>query len=236
MRLIAYLRVSSDSQLDGFGLDVQEKAIRAWARGAGHRIVEWERDEGVSGATDAADRPGLSAALLALQNPPKADGIVVARLDRLARALTVQEATLAVAWQAGGSVFTADSGEVLRDDPSDPMRTALRQVVGVFAELDRRMVVKRLRDGRAAKAGTGRKVTGSYPYGYAGAGQGRNRDAAPRADEQAAVARIVELRRAGESYRAIAATLDAEGLQPRRAASWSAMAVRNIAQRETAGA
>ncbi|MCA1702756.1 MAG: recombinase family protein, partial [Actinobacteria bacterium] len=59
------------------------------------------------------------------------------------------------------------------------MRTALRQMVGVFAELDRRMVVKRLRDGRAAKAGTGRKVTGSYPYGYAGAGQGRDRDAAP---------------------------------------------------------
>ena len=49
------------------------------------------------------------------------------------------------------------------------------------------------------------------------------------------MARIVELRQAGESYRAIAATLDAEGLRPRRAASWSAMAVRNIAERETAG-
>jgi recombinase len=46
------------------------------------------------------------------------------------------------------------------------------------------------------------------------------------------IARIVKLRRAGESYRAVAATLDAEGLRPRRAASWSAMAVRNIAQRE----
>jgi hypothetical protein len=48
-------------------------------------------------------------------------------------------------------------------------------------------------------------------------------------DEQAAVARIV--RRAGESYRAIAATLDAEGHRPRRAASWSAMAVRSVAHR-----
>jgi DNA invertase Pin-like site-specific DNA recombinase len=232
MRLIAYLRVSSDSQLDGFGLDVQERAVRAWARRHEHRIVDMQTDAGVSGATDAADRPGLSAALLALHHPPQADGLIVARLDRLARALTVQEAALAIAWQAGGRVVTADTGEVLRDDPDDPMRTALRQVVGVFAELDRRMVVKRLRDGRAAKAGTGRKVTGSYPYGYTGAGKGRDRDAAPRADEQAAVTRIVELRRAGESYRAIAATLDAEGVRPRRAASWSAMAVRNIAERE----
>jgi DNA invertase Pin-like site-specific DNA recombinase len=75
----------------------------------------------------------------------------------------VPEAALAIAWQAGGRVFTADTGEVLRDDSDDPMRTALRQVVGLFAELDQWMVVKRRRDGRAAKAGTGRKVTGSLP-------------------------------------------------------------------------
>jgi len=46
VRLVAYLRVSSDCQLDSFGLDVQERAIRAWARTAGHRIVDWQRDEG----------------------------------------------------------------------------------------------------------------------------------------------------------------------------------------------
>lgn len=233
MRLVAYLRISSDSQLDGFGLDVQEHHVRSWARAHGHRLVDVHTDPGVSGATDAVDRPGLSAALLALQQPRQAEGLIVARLDRLARALTVQEAALAIVWQAGGRVFTADTGEVLRDDPDDPMRTALRQVVGVFAELDRRMVVKRLRDGRKAKAVTGRKATGSYAYGYQASGKGRERDATPRDDEQRAVSRIVELRRAGESYRAIAATLDAEGLRPRKAAKWSAMAVRNIAVRET---
>ncbi len=71
---------SSDSQLDGFGLDVQERAIRAWARRHEHRIVDVQTDAGVSGATDAADRPGLSAALLALHHPPPAPGLIVARL------------------------------------------------------------------------------------------------------------------------------------------------------------
>ena len=165
LRLVAYLRVSSDGQLDGFGLDVQEKACRDWARRHHYKIVATHTDVGVSGATDAADRPGLSAALLALQQPPEADSMIVAKLDRLARALTVQEAALAIAWRAGGRVFTADHGEVMQDDPDDPMRTALRQVVGVFAELDRRMVVKRLRDGRNAKQATGRKHTGSMPMG-----------------------------------------------------------------------
>ena len=160
-------------------------------------------------------------------------GFVVARLDRLARALTVQEAILGLVWQLGGVVFTADAGEVLPDDPDDPMRTAIRQVFGVFAELDRKMVTKRLRDGRKAKAATGRHAVGAYAYGYRGAGKGRDRDASPDQPEQVAVRRIAELRRAGTSYRAIAATLEAESLRPRRAERWSPMAVRNIAIRES---
>jgi DNA invertase Pin-like site-specific DNA recombinase len=231
MRLAAYLRVSSSTQLDGYGLDVQRKAVRKWAKANGHTIVS-EFADTIAGATDAADGPELSSALQVLRRPPKADGLIVARLDRLARGLTTQEAILALVWREGGRVFTADGGEILRDDPDDPMRTAMRQMMDVFAELDRRTVVERLRDGIKAKAATDRKATGSYAYGYQGSGKGRERDAAPH-DEQWAVSRIVELRRAGESFRAIAATLDAEGLQPRKAERWSAMAVRNIAVRET---
>jgi DNA invertase Pin-like site-specific DNA recombinase len=236
MRLIAYIRVSSETQLDGNGLEIQRADITKWARANDHKIVKWCVDEGVSGATDAVDRPGLSEALQLLRKPPTADGLVVAKLDRLARALTVQEAALALVWRDGGTVFAADAGEILADDPDDPMRTALRQVVGVFAELDRRTVVKRMRDGRRAKAASGRKATGSYAYGTTGEGKKGARDSAPRADEQRAIARILELRHAGRSYREIAAALDNEGLKPRRAASWSAMAVRNVAVREGAAA
>lgn len=231
MELVAYVRVSSESQLDGFGLDVQERAVRSWAKAHGHRVVKVCRDEGRSGALDAVDRPGLACALDALADGTAA-GLVAARLDRLARALTVQEAVLGAAWRLDGTVFTADTGEVLRDDPDDPMRTAIRQVVGVFAQLDRAMVSKRLRDGRRAKAATGRKAVGTYAFGYRASGKGRERDAGPDEAEQPVVARIVELRRAGTSYRAIALTLDGEGLRPRRAQSWSAPAVRNIASRE----
>ncbi|MGW3846889.1 recombinase family protein [Streptomyces fagopyri] len=233
MRLIGYKRVSGIGQaVDGFGLAIQDTAIRSWAKTNGHKLIRIEEDEGVSGAKDAVDRPGLSAALLAVQEG-EAEGLLIPKLDRLARALTVQEATLAFVWRAGGRVFAADSGEILEDDGDDPMRTALRQVVGVFAELDRRIVVKRLKDGRTAKAKTGRKAVGSYAFGTHGHGKGRDRDAAPRPDEQPTVARILALRKAGDSYRAIAAILDAEGLKPRRAAQWSAMSVRAVVQRAT---
>jgi DNA invertase Pin-like site-specific DNA recombinase len=232
VKLIAYLRVSTaGQQADGYGLDVQEKACKAWAKANGHKIVATYTDV-ISGKTEPAQRPGLSAALDALRPPPQATGLLVPKLDRLARALHVQEITLQVAWRAGAHVFTVDGGEVLEDDPDDPMRTFVRQVMGGVAQLERAMIAKRMRDGRAAKAAAGRKATGDYAYGYRGEGKGRDRDAAPNPEEQAAVARIVELRKAGTPYRAIAAVLDVEGLRPRRAATWSAMAVRNVAVRE----
>jgi DNA invertase Pin-like site-specific DNA recombinase len=227
MRLVSYLRVSSNGQLDGYGFDVQREHIRNWAKANGHKIIA-EYTDAVTGKADAVDRPGLLEALQMIRRPPEADGVVIGKLDRLARQLTTQEAILSLVWREGGRVFTAEDGE---DDPDDPMRTAIRQVQGVFAELDRKTVVKRLRDGRRAKAEAGRHAVGQYPYGAQGVGKGRERDAGPREDEQAAIRRIVELRAAGEPYRAIAATLDAEGLKPRRAEAWSAMAVRNVAIR-----
>lgn len=134
------------------------------------------------------ERPGLTEALRLLRKPPKADGLVAARIDRLARELHAQEAIFALVWRENGRVFTADYGEWMRDDPDDPMRTAMRQMAGVFAQLDRATIIKRLRSGIEAKRAAGKHATGNYRFGYHGAGKGRDRDAAPREDEQEAVA------------------------------------------------
>ena len=61
MRVIGYLRVSTDEQArSGLGLEAQRRTIAAYATAAGHD-VEWVADEGESGKT--ADRPGLRVAL-----------------------------------------------------------------------------------------------------------------------------------------------------------------------------
>jgi DNA invertase Pin-like site-specific DNA recombinase len=216
MRLVGYIRVSSNGQLDGFGPDVQRKAIRSWAKAHGHKVTHWCEDV-LTGKTDVADRPGFQCVIEALR-AGRADGVCLARLDRLARQLTVQEAALALLWKLGATIYCADGGEVQQDDPDDPMRTAIRQVMGVFAELDRKLIVKRLRDGRQAAAAAGQHSVGAYRYGH--------RDA-----EQKAIDRIAELRGCGMSYRDIAAQLDSEKLKPRRADTWSAMSVRNVVLR-----
>ena len=84
-------------------------------------------EEGRSGALDLEDRAALTAAIDMIATG-KADGLVCYSLARLAREITVQEAILAKVWEeAGGRVFTTDQGEVQRDDPDDPMRTAMER-------------------------------------------------------------------------------------------------------------
>lgn len=234
MDLVAYLRISSESQIDGYGLDIQDGEVRAWAARNGHRIVATFTNV-ESGALEHGDRVGLSNALAAVRDKV-GDGLLIPKLDRLARGVTVQEAALAMVWRDGGRVFSAEAGEILPDDPDDPYRTAMREMAGVFAGLERRVIVKRLRDGRKAKAAAGRHATGQYPYGTRGEGHGKDRDAAVDPEEQRVIRMVLDLRDARTSYREIARTLDALGVPPRRARRWSGPAVRNIELRANGAA
>jgi DNA invertase Pin-like site-specific DNA recombinase len=225
MRVVGYVRVSTSKQAEeGFGLAVQERDIRDFAKGARIRLVGLARDEGVSGGIE--DRPGLAEAL-ALLEERRAEGLLVARLDRLARKLTVQEAILAQVWRHGGTVFAADTGEVAQDDPDDPMRTAMRQMMGVFSQLERAMISARLRAGRRTKADQGGYAYGAPPFGT------RSEDGrlVKDAREAEAVALVHQLHAEGFSFRGICTKLAESGYAPRRSQEWHPMTVARIMKR-----
>jgi hypothetical protein len=68
MRLVGYLRVSTDAQVErGLGLEVQEAAIRSWADARGHVLVALTRDEGISGSNGLESRLGLDDAAVVLR-------------------------------------------------------------------------------------------------------------------------------------------------------------------------
>ncbi|MFJ2628596.1 recombinase family protein [Streptomyces sp. NPDC087532] len=154
-----------------------------------------------------------------------ADGIIAPTLDRFARTLVVQEAILAQIWKHGGRAFTADTGEVLPDDPDDPMRTAMRQMMGVFAQLERSVIAARLRHGRREKAAQGGYSYGAPPYGW----RAHQKELTPEETEQAGRARARQLRDEGElSYREIAAVPEAEEIRPKRGERWHPETVRRM--------
>lgn len=224
--LVAYLRVSTTDQLEGLGLDVQEAAIRQWAARAGHEVAMVCTDAGVSGSLDALEREGLAEAFYALQDGT-VDGLAIHRLDRLARSLTVQEAALSLVWRQGGSVYTADSGEVLADDPDDPMRTFVRHVMGAANQLEKAMIVKRMRDGRRLKGDQGGYAYGAPPLGR----RAEDGELVIETAEARTVERIRELRRDGKSLRAIVAVLEREGWATKRGGGWHPETVRRVVAR-----
>src|SRR4051812_48241560 len=94
-RVVGYLRVSTDRQAEhGHGLDVQRAAITSWAKSKGVRVVGFLADEGISGSNGLDTRVALADAL-DLVRTGEVNGLVVYRLDRLARDLIIQETLLA---------------------------------------------------------------------------------------------------------------------------------------------
>ncbi|RJT78487.1 recombinase family protein [Arthrobacter cheniae] len=218
MLAVVYLRVSTNAQAtDGYGLAAQLADCTRYATAQGMEIYAVRRDEGVSGAKPAHERPGLTDALSLLAD---ADALVTARLDRLARALTTQEAILAEVWNTEAAMHTADAGEWKQDDPDDPMRTAMRQMAGIFAQLDRAMVIKRMKDGRSAKARAGGKASGSYPYGWNKQG--------PVPAEQDVLARVQGWRLDGLSWPEVATRLNADSLLNRSGTLWTSANIAKI--------
>ena len=224
MEVIGYVRVSTDEQVKGSGLDVQREAIEAHCAGHGQRLVRVYGDEGVSGSNGLDSRTGLAEALAAIE-AGGASALVVYRLDRLARDLILQETVIAQLERVDVSVIsTSEDVESLRDDPGCVM---MRQILGAVAQYERTVIRGRMAAGLAVKRRNGGYVGGKAPMGLRPAGG----ELVANPAEQAAVARIGELRAAGASYRRICEVLTVEGVSTRGGGRWLPATVRRIAGR-----
>jgi site-specific DNA recombinase len=82
MRYAAYIRISSEEQVGNFSVDAQRRAIEAWVREQGGKIVHFYIDEAESGGT--ADRAEfIQMHRDASKN--KFDALIVHEFDRFAR-------------------------------------------------------------------------------------------------------------------------------------------------------
>lgn len=227
MKLIGYIRVSTENQKnDGYGLAVQESAIRKYAENQGMELVKIFRDEGVSGTLQ--NRPALIELMdYARKNKREYITLTFLRLDRLARSLLVQENLIADFQKAGLSVVSIDEPDLCSDDPT---RKLFRQMKGMLAEYEKSMITLRLSAGRLKKVEMGKGYAGgNVAYGFrAKAGK---YEKVP--NELNVVKNIFKMRRkpkAGKrlSYERIARHLNSEAIKPPRGNEWYAMTVRLI--------
>lgn len=128
----------------------------------------------------------------------------------------------------------AEGAEILRDDPSDPQRKFLRQVMGAAAELERGLIKARLQGGRRRKAARGGYIGGTRlhrRYGY----ELVDGEYRPVEHEQEAIERILGYRGASPgplSWQFIADRLNGLEIPPPSGEQWYPMTCRRIALRE----
>lgn len=227
MRYVVYLRVSTESQADGgYGLEIQEQACRAWLRSKRHRLVEVCVDAGRSGTADIGHRPGLARAL-ALVGAERADGVLVYRLDRIARDVILQEQILAELHRRGRELHSCSSteDENLADTPDDPHRKLVRVILGAIASHEREVIRLRLKAGRTRKEMLGGYAGGPPPFGWAAA----RGELVKVASEQKTIRTIARLHAAGKSYREIGAHLEEAGVRSRAShGKWRPDTIRGI--------
>jgi DNA invertase Pin-like site-specific DNA recombinase len=156
---IAYLRTSSAANVgaDKDSEHRQRQAIEAFAKRNGFEIVAEFYDAAVSGKDPIEGRPGFKALLERIVSNG-ARVVIVEDASRFARHLLTQEAGISLLVGLGVRVMTA-AGDDLTDS-DDEFRVAMRQIMGVFSQLEKTRLVKKLKAARDRKRATGRKVEG----------------------------------------------------------------------------
>ena len=87
IRAAAYIRVSTQEQkMHGLSLDAQQEKLQAYADAHGLQIVQWYRDEGVSGRKPIAKRPELQR-MITDAEAGRFSTIIFIKLDRFFRSV-----------------------------------------------------------------------------------------------------------------------------------------------------
>lgn len=222
MKLSAYARISTVTQEAGFGIAIQHDIMSKWARDNGHHITRF-RDETESGGEGLDTRTGLANCIADIAEG-LTKGIVVARLDRLARDLILQETIISELSRYGGSVFSCQAGEdaFLRDDDQDASRKLIRQILGAVAEYERAVIRLRMTAGRRLKQQRGGWGGGTTPYGW----RSVKGALVPEPVEQEQIRLMRLWKDAGWAYNRIANTLNEVGVPTRRGGRWTAESVK----------
>ena len=220
---VIYLRVSGKAQVHGEGFPRQREATQRLAQNQGFTIVGEYLEKGIRGSTNETERPAFKEMITYLLGNG-CRTVIVESLDRLAREYRIQEQLVIYLASKGIELWAANTGEnITQAIQDDPMKKALIQMQGIFAELDKSQLVRKLRKSRDNIRQREGRCEGQKPFGCL-------------AGEAKTLERIRELYRkprGGErrSLQDIVAALNAEGLATRSGKPWSRGSVWSILQR-----
>jgi site-specific DNA recombinase len=199
IRVIAYVRVSSDKQAqDGSSLEAQTAKLHAYAAAFDLEIVRIEVDAGASASS--LDRPALKRALACLDSF-EASALLVVKLDRLTRSLR-DLADLVDTYFKDGQYSLLSVSENI-DTRSAAGRLVLN-ILTTVSQWEREAAGERTAAVMQHMKATGQFCGGWPPYGFTLDEDGSLHECL---EEQAIIVRARALRTQGHTLRAVAAAL-----------------------------
>ena len=221
MRLVGYTRVSTVDQADNTSLEDQKTRILSYGVAMGHEVVQCFSE--IASGKQAGNRPEFQAAI-ALLKSGEADGLIVAKLDRLGRNVAdLLKLVDEVIAPLGKSLVILDS----QIDTSSPQGRMVLTMLGAMAEMERAVIRERVERGRQAKADKGGYAFGAPPIGK----KAVDGELVPDEAEQETIALIHRHRKSGKSPQRIADFLNAQSIPTKRGGVWHHSTVRKVLSR-----
>ncbi len=220
LKLIGYCRVSTENQKEEGTIDLQIKDIKRFAENNNYELVNTFCDNGVSGSLEWYERKGMLEMFNYLEQHQNIDGVLIYKLDRLARDLRIQENIIYDLQEKQKKTIISIKEPDL--DSKDITRVLFRQMLSAVAQYERGLITMRMMNGRLKKAEKGGYAGGSAAYGYVVKNKGLKID-----KKQAEVIKLIFLmRKKKKSLREIVGILNAENIKTARGGKWYAGTVR----------
>lgn len=177
LRVALYIRVSTDEQVERFGIPLQKDALMSLiksrsglAGGKDALVLAGEEyvyiDQGISGTTSLDERPAFAKLkediLLAPQGSRPFDIVAVYKIDRFARKLKILLEV--IDFLEGHDIKFISINESI--DTSTPFGRAILGIIGVIAELEIETIKMRTQAGREQAVKTGGVMGSSACYGF----------------------------------------------------------------------
>ena len=222
-KMIGYCRNSTENQKNDKTIEIQEIALKEYATKNNIDLTDIFTDEGISGGLE--DRPALAKLFDYLEAKENKDveGIIIFKLDRLARDVRIQENLIYDLQEKRGKKIISIKEPDL--DSKDITRVLMRQMLGAISQYEKGVITMRLKAGRMNKIRKGGYAGGGCALGY------RPKDRQLIIDEQSSktIKTIFYLKRYKRmSLSGIAKKLNAENTKTARGGQWYAGTIKYI--------
>lgn len=202
MTVYGYTRVSTAKQADeGLSLEVQRRQIEGYCHMHGLELAELVVEEGVSGSKPITQRPAGGTLFAKLKD---GDMVIAAKLDRLFRSAVDALNVVEDLKRRGIKLHLLDLGG---DISGNGLSKLFLTIAAAFAEAERDRIIERITQIKADQRNMGRFLGGARPFGF----EVVNGELVPNEAEQQEIGKMQTMRAEGQSLRAIAAAVQAEG-------------------------